>query len=84
MEFKDGLVSYSEAFDSDDPTLIDRHTETPSPFIEVLVRSLAIERSYLLHFACFHKFSIGFWSCSDSVGFSFLDYRFPQEIATIV
>ena len=27
MEFKDGLVSYSEAFDSDDPTLIDRHLE---------------------------------------------------------
>ena len=26
MEFKDELVSYSEAFDSD-PTLIDRHLE---------------------------------------------------------
>ena len=27
MEFIDGLVSYSEAFDSDDPTLIDRYPE---------------------------------------------------------
>ena len=27
MEFKDGSVSYSEAFDPDDPTLIDRQLE---------------------------------------------------------
>ena len=27
MEFKDGSVSYSEAFDPDDPTLIDRYPE---------------------------------------------------------
>ena len=27
MEFKDRLVSYSEAFDPDEPTLIDRHPE---------------------------------------------------------
>ena len=26
-EFKDGSVSYSDAFDLDDPTLIDRHPE---------------------------------------------------------
>ena len=26
-KFKDRLVSYSEAFDPDDPTLIDRHPE---------------------------------------------------------
>ena len=27
VEFKDGSVSYSEAFDPDDPTLIDRYPE---------------------------------------------------------
>ena len=27
MEFKDGSMSYSEAFDPDDPTLIDRYPE---------------------------------------------------------
>ena len=27
MEFKDGPVSYSEAFDPDDPTLMDRYPE---------------------------------------------------------
>ena len=26
-EFEDGSVSFSEAFDPDDPSLIDRHTE---------------------------------------------------------
>ena len=40
---------------------------TPSPFIEVPVQIHDIERSCLLDFSCFQKFSIGFWNCSDSV-----------------